>query len=291
MLAASAMIDETALSGTLALDTRNLSELRRYANQNSPEALKATARQFEAVFINMILKSMRDATPSDGPMDSEQSRLYVSILDQQLSQSMASKGVGLADVLVRQLTKFVGSQSPEIPAARERPAAVVPLPSGEPGKAEPPLPAAQAFRARVALHAEAASRATGIPAEFMIGHAALESGWGRREIVGANGANSYNLFGIKATSAWKGRVVESVTSEFVDGAMQKTVGRFRAYDSYEEAFKDYATLLSRNPRYRDVISSAHDLNGFAQSLQRAGYATDPSYGDKLARVIKRVITS
>jgi flagellar protein FlgJ len=165
------------------------------------------------------------------------------------------------------------------------------LPAGEPGKPEAPLPAAQAFRARVALHAEAASRATGIPAEFMIGHAALESGWGRREIVGANGANSYNLFGIKATSAWKGRVVESMTSEFVDGAMQKTVGRFRAYDSYEEAFKDYATLLRTNPRYRDVISSAHDLNGFAQSLQRAGYATDPSYGDKLARVIKRVLTS
>ena len=283
------MIDQANLSTTLALDGRGFNELRRFANHNSPEGLKAAAQQFEAVFLNMMLKSMRNATPDDGPTNSEQSRMYVSILDEQLSQSMASKGVGIADLLVRQLSRFIGSDS----AATKEKAMTAPLaPSGESGKSEAPvLPKAQAFQTRVASHAEAASRATGIPAKFMIGHAALESGWGRREIVGSDGVNSHNLFGIKATSAWKGKVVESVTSEYANGVLQKVVQKFRAYDSYADAFKDYASLLRNSPRYQQVIVNAKDPTAFAQVLQRAGYATDPSYADKLTRVIKQVMTS
>jgi flagellar protein FlgJ len=289
MLAITGMMDQANASGTLALDARGLDELRRHASQNSPEGLKAAAKQFEAIFLNMMLKSMRAATPEDGLMDSDQSRMYVSILDQQLSQSMASKGIGLADVLIRQLSSFVGSRSA---ASKDSQDAVPPVASNVSGNAEVSRTSTtQDFQTRLAPHAEEASRATGIPAGFMIGHAALETGWGKREIIGADGVNSHNLFGIKATSAWKGRVVESVTGEYVNGVMQKLVQKFRAYDSYADAFKDYANVLITNPRYQHVFASSQDAAGFAQGLQRAGYATDPRYADKLTRVIKRVTTS
>lgn len=282
------MIGQIDVSPTLVLDGTSLSDLRRAARQNDPESLKLAAKQFEALFMNMLLKSMREATPNEGVMDSEQTRMYASMLDQQLSQSLASRGVGLADVLIQQLSSFVNRKPP---VTGEGPGGVV-SPSSVAGKVTAsPVSDVQEFRTRLARYAEEASRATGIPAEFMIGQAALESGWGRREIVGVDGANSHNLFGIKATTAWKGKVVESVTSEYVNGVPQKSVERFRAYDSYAEAFRDYANLLRNNPRYRQVIANAQDLKGFAQGLQRAGYATDPNYAEKLTQVVKRAMTS
>jgi flagellar protein FlgJ len=285
------MIGQIDVSPALVLDGTSLSDLRRAARQNDPESLKLAAKQFEALFMNMLLKSMREATPNDGVMDSEQTRMYASMLDQQLSQSLASRGVGLADVLIRQLSSLVDRKSP---VTGEDLGGVV-APSPAPRKLDAShmsrVSDVQEFRTRLARHAEEASRATGIPAEFMIGQAALESGWGRREIVGVDGLNSHNLFGIKATSAWKGKVVESVTSEYVNGVPQKSVERFRAYDSYAEAFRDYANLLRNNPRYRQVIANAQDLKGFAQGLQRAGYATDPNYAEKLTQVVKRAMTS
>jgi flagellar protein FlgJ len=123
----------------------------------------------------------------------------------------------------------------------------------------------------------------------MLGQAALESGWGKREIRAADGTPSHNLFGVKAGANWKGSVVETVTTEYVNGVAQKSVEKFRAYSSYADAFRDYANLLRNNPRYAGVVAQAAqgiDAAGFAQGLQKAGYATDPNYADKLTRVIK-----
>jgi flagellar protein FlgJ len=125
----------------------------------------------------------------------------------------------------------------------------------------------------------------------MIGHAALETGWGKREIVGADGTNSYNLFGIKATSSWKGRVVEASTTEYSDGVPRTVLAKFRAYDSYADAFADYANLLRSNPRYKQVIEGAPDAKRFSEALQRSGYATDPNYADKLIQVIRQFTAS
>lgn len=279
------MIDHTAVPTSLALDSRGLSELQRLANQGSPEALGAAARQFEALFINMMLKSMRDATSNSGLIDSEHGRMYTSLLDQQLSQSMASKGLGLANILIRQL-KTSATSDLEQPAGF--PVVSPPSLSVRVNGAKTPMSrTAQEFRARLAADAEYASRVTGIPTEFMIGHAALETGWGKREIVGADGTNSYNLFGIKATSSWRGRVVEASTTEYSDGVPHPVVARFRAYDSYADAFADYASLLRSHPRYREVIEGAQDAKGFAEGLQKSGYATDPNYADKLIQVIRQ----
>lgn len=308
------MINSTDLSGKLALDTQGMEALRQSAKQNSPEALKAVAKQFEALFMNMMMKSMRDASPQDGAFDSEQSRMFTTMLDQQLSQNMATRGVGLADVLIRQLSSAGGLQPPGTPpgttavplspsdaALESLPRASlqeIPAPqsfsSGPVSDAAKPAgsqPAhVQAFQARVGAHAEEASRTTGIPARFMLGQAALESGWGRREIVAADGTPSHNLFGIKATGGWNGKVVEAQTTEYVNGVAHKSVEKFRAYDSYADSFRDYAKLLRSNPRYQNVLANAQDVNGFAQGLQRAGYATDPQYADKLTRIIRHSLS-
>ncbi len=279
------MINPANLSGGLAADIKDISQLRQSAKQNSPEALKASAKQFEALFMNMMLKSMRDATPQDGPFDSEQTKMYSSMLDQQISQTMATRGVGLADVLVRQLSNMVGPQGPAGAVGAQ--AAGV----GKPNASQPAH--IREFQERLAPHAEEASRATGIPARFMLGQAALESGWGKREIKGADGSPSHNLFGIKATGDWKGQVVQTATTEYVNGVPQTKVEKFRAYDSYADAFRDYAKLLSSNPRYQNVLANANanDAAGFAQGLQKAGYATDPHYAAKLTRIINQSLSA
>ena len=133
-------------------------------------------------------------------------------------------------------------------------------------------------------HAVNASRQTGIPPQFILGQAALETGWGRSEPRTTDGLPSYNLFGIKAGSSWQGPVAEATTTEYVNGRTVRRTERFRAYGSYAESFDDYARLLTSQPRYANVLGS-RDAASFARGLQSAGYATDPAYADKLSRVI------
>lgn len=268
-------------AGSLALDTQNLDKLRLQAKASPDKALKGAAQQFEQVFLNMMLKSMREASPQEGMFDNEQTKMFTGMLDQQLAQSMSTgHGVGLADVMVRQLRH--SSMSAD---------AVAPT-----GAAKNAVPAAynenfqQDFVRKLMPHAEQASTATGVPAHLMVGQAALESGWGRREIKMADGTNSHNLFGVKAGSGWNGKVAEVMTTEYHNGVANKQVEKFRAYDSYADAFKDYAHTLSSNPRYAEVLQQGDSAQGFAHALQQAGYATDPRYEDKLNKVIKSVST-
>ena len=300
------MIPRTAandLSANLAIDSKGMAELRQSARAGSPDALKAASTQFEAMFVNMMMKSMRDATPQDGLLDNQQSRMFTTMLDQQTSQDIAKKGIGLADVLVRQLSKTLPPQEgaaadPQARALLEQARLQRSIEAS--GGAAPAQNAAgaagkpahvRAFQDKLAGHAEEASRASGIPAKFMLGQAALESGWGRREIKGRDGSNSHNLFGIKAGPDWKGRVVETTTTEYINGKAQARVEKFRAYDSYADSFKDYARLLASNPRYEKALAAASgsDAAGFARKLQAAGYATDPNYATKLASIIKKTL--
>lgn len=310
------------LSGNLAIDANSLNNLKQAAKENSPEAIKGVAKQFEAIFMNMMLKSMREATPQDSLLDNDQSRTFISMLDQQLTNNLASKGLGLADVLARQLTKngygttnsmeqavsdsysFSDKQSfnenlignPFLNQAR---AALQQNPSIlnqaikniSEFKTLNENTSAEAFQKKMAHHAEAASRATGIPTHLMLGQAALESGWGKRELKGTDGTPSNNLFGIKATGNWNGKVVEAVTSEYVNGIKQKRIEKFRAYDSYADSFKDFANLIRNNTRYENVMANLDNIQGYANAMQKAGYATDPNYAEKLTNVIKKVTSS
>lgn len=272
---------------SLAIDANGLNGLRVAAKQNSPESLKAAAKQFEALFLDMMLKSMRDATPQDGPMDNDQSRMFTSMLDQQMSQNMANHGIGLADALVRQLSGSAqGHVSQKADSKSSTPDGILHAPARA-GKIKTQSANVKAFQDLLAPHAEQASRATGIPAKFMLGQAALESGWGKREIRAGDGSHSHNLFGIKATKGWTGKVVETPTTEYVNGVPQTKLEKFRVYDSYADAFHDYAKMLSNSPRYGAVLANSHDAASFAQGLQRAGYATDPHYAAKLANIINK----
>jgi flagellar protein FlgJ len=157
-----------------------------------------------------------------------------------------------------------------------------------PLKGDGSSPKVDAFVDKLAQPAQAASAATGIPARFIIGQAALESGWGKSEIKKADGSTSHNVFGIKASKDWTGKTVSTVTTEYVNGKPQRVVEKFRAYDSYQEAMTDYANLLKGNPRYAQVINSSRDVNGFANGMQRAGYATDPHYAKKLMSIMQKM---
>jgi flagellar protein FlgJ len=297
------MINGADLTSRFALDVQAVGNLKSEAGQNSPESLKKVAQQFEALLMNMMLKSMREATPQDGMFDSDQTRLYTSMLDQQLSQTMASRGIGLADAMVRQLSGHLGNAAEtgvsELmqDAGIEKTGISVPglaneslsaVPSGEAVKTDKAIAGPREFVQAMMPHAQRASETTGIPASFMIAQAALETGWGKRDIRGADGQPSYNLFGIKAGANWSGKTVDITTTEYVNGQPVKMVDRFRAYDSYGESFADYARLLQSNPRYQQVLNDAQDAAGFAGGLQRAGYATDPAYAQKLMALIRQI---
>jgi len=137
--------------------------------------------------------------------------------------------------------------------------------------------------------AKAAESATGIPSGHILGQAALESGWGKHEIKMKDGSPSHNLFGIKATANWTGKVAEVTTTEYIGGVARKVTAKFRAYDSYEDAFKDHARLLTQSPRYSQTVAKAETAQGYAQGLQKAGYATDPAYANKLTQVINTAL--
>jgi flagellar protein FlgJ len=298
-------------------DVSGLAALKRQAKSGDPAANKVVARQFEALFLQMVLKSMREATPREGMFESDQTRMYESLLDQQLGQALggSGRGTGLAAMIEAQLARQNPEpQSPDGPIPLHRPATAYPLPldkalplrrdtvpasiplqnrSLAPPVAVPPgsglAPAAsgaaqRAFVDRMLPAAVAAERSTGIPAHFVVAHAALETGWGKSEPRRADGSPSFNVFGIKAGRGWQGPVAEAATTEYAGGVAQTRVERFRAYNSYEEAFHDYAKLLVGNPRYADVLG-AQEPAGFARGLQAAGYATDPQYAAKLERII------
>ncbi|SIT44634.1 muramidase [Paraburkholderia piptadeniae] len=298
------------LTNRFALDVQGFDAMRAQAAANPREAMKSAAKQFDAVFTQMMLKSMRDATPSDGPFDSHDMATYTSMMDQQLAQQMSSKGIGVADAMLKQLMRNSGMSADDANAgnnvalnalakAYANPASNGALRMGRGYTANsaltPPVHGdgssekVDAFVDKLAAPAQAASAATGIPARFIIGQAALESGWGKREIKKADGTTTHNIFGIKATDDWTGKTVATVTTEYINGRPQRVVEKFRAYDSYEEAMTDYASFLKSNPRYAQVINSSRDVNGFAQGMQRAGYATDPHYAKKLISIMQKMV--
>ncbi|TSE20768.1 Peptidoglycan hydrolase FlgJ [Tepidimonas alkaliphilus] len=271
----------------LAADTRSLDALKAAAGRDPKAALKETARQFEALFMRELLKSMREATMKSGLMDNEGSDLGMDLLDEQWAVNMSGLPGGLSDMIERQLQQQID------PAARSRvaPGSDAPLASAQTASAAAARPSAAqaAFVERHRAVAQQVQQETGIPAAFMIGQAAHETGWGRSEIRMPDGSPSHNLFGIKADASWRGKVAEVVTTEYVDGQPRKMVQRFRAYDSYAEAFRDYARLITRSPRYQAVVRNLHSPQAFAQQLQLAGYATDPQYAAKLSRVINTTL--
>lgn len=298
------MMDASWSSQKLMADVNSLGQLKLNAGKNDPEALKETARQFESLFMNELLKSMRQATMRSGLLDSQEENMATDLLDQQFSRAMAGQSGGLSNLLIQQLTRQAGA-SGSSPAASQTSGSVNRLgPSVStlalPGSAVAKSATATAparpragdtvtdFVKQHARAAQAVSESSGIPSSFMLGQAGHETGWGQHHIRRSDGSPSHNLFGIKAGAGWTGPVAEVTTTEYIGGQPYKVSARFRAYDSYQESFADYARLIQAAPRYAQARQNLDSAQDFASSLQQSGYATDPRYGAKLTSAIERV---
>ncbi|SDK91732.1 flagellar protein FlgJ [Modicisalibacter muralis] len=324
------------LGGQFALDMQGLQRLKQTAVNAPSEGLNAAAEQFEAIFLQMVLKSMRETIPESGLLDSKQTRFYTDMLDKQWAQHLSGSGFGLAEQLINQLegrglatgsiqgesliagiprgtprvlhgglvtnSSDGSSETTATPTSTRLGDELLLQPRGAyatddvgassvngasdargDGAGERPLHVSR-FMEQLEGPARIASRTTGVPAELILAQAALETGWGKHEIPTADGGNSHNLFGIKAGSQWRGETTDVVTTEYVDGVARKQVDSFRVYDSFEDAFTDYARLIGDNPRYAGVVS-ASNAHEAARALQTGGYATDPAYADKLIAVM------
>ncbi len=284
----------------LAYDSKSLDGLRSRAAGDPQGAVREVAKQFETLFMNELMKSMRSTTLSSGMLDNAGTGMGSEMLDTQYATQLAGRPGGLSDAIMKQLERQMGLSPGPIPATGSANNTPAPL-TATPQATRLPQTGAAGFVQQHQSAAQQAEAATGIPAAFMVSQAALETGWGRKEIKHGDGSPSYNLFGIKATGGWKGPVAEITTTEYINGKAQKVVAKFRAYGSYAESFSDYARLMKESPRYRAAVGTvasppAADGSGraeraaaFAQGLQKAGYATDPAYADKLTRVINTTL--
>jgi len=251
-----------------ANDFKQFAALRRGAQANDPATLREVAKQFESLFTKMMLKSMRDASMGDPMFGSDQGDMYQDMADDQLAVQMSEgRGLGLADMLIRQLSNGAVSGT----------SSVKPTTEVAPGEREQ-------FISELLPHANEAARELGVDPRALIAQAALETGWGRSQ----PGGDSHNLFGIKAGANWNGASVQANTQEFGAGVTSRIDASFRAYGSPRESVEDYVRLIRDNPRYASAMNTGSDVQAFANALQRGGYATDPDYARKLAAVAAEV---
>ena len=305
-----------------------LSQLRHGASQGDAGAIDAAAQQFEALFIQMMMKSMRDASFGDSLFDGPGMSMYRDLMDKEMSLDLAKNGgIGLADSIRRFLDpesalparqgrgledyqsnaphalaapadtlsalagrglRLAGGESPAFEPASDSKPLEVPVASGaEVSASSPPAfdGSMQGFVAALAEPAERVGQELGIHPLALIAQAALETGWGRHLMADESGEKSWNLFGIKARQGQP--AVEADTQEFRDGRMQSERAAFRWFESLEEAFDGYASLIGRSPRYRQAVAEGQDPERYARELQRAGYATDPDYASKIINILRR----
>jgi flagellar protein FlgJ len=265
-------------------DFQGLAALKNDAKGQAPTALKEAARQFESLFTQMLLKSMREANKSfgeDSLFGSDQGEMYQDMFDDQIAMQLSKgKGLGLAEMLVKQLQQGAGvSAGPESAQPVSTPAT---------GAAEKLSTSKDDFISKLRPHAEQAARELGVDPNALLAQAALETGWGRSVPCNAQGECSFNLFGIKAGSQWSGATVNVPTLEFEDGVAVRKVERFRAYDSPADSFRDYAALIRDSSRYASARGAGDNVEAFATALQQGGYATDPHYAQKIAAVASEV---
>jgi peptidoglycan hydrolase FlgJ len=285
-------IGSSSLSGSLAADTQSLGNLKMEAGKNTPEAIKETAKQFESLFMRELMKSMREATMKSGMLDNPGSDLGTDLLDQQFSVQMSGQRGGLSEMIEQQLTRQMGLKHGVDDIKSPAATASTPVASTTRSAAKTPRAPTVSQAEFVRKHSEVASKiekSSGIPASYMLGQAGHETGWGKFEIKQKGGAPSFNLFGIKAGAGWTGKVAEVTTTEYVNGVAQKKIAKFRAYDSYEDSFKDYSKMISESPRYAKAKAQTGSAYAFASGLQKAGYATDPDYAAKLSRAINTTL--
>ncbi len=290
-------------------DLQGLTSLRSQAHRDPSKNLREAASQFEAIFIQNMLKSAREAKLATGAMDGPHSDTYKEMYDQQLALTLSKgKGIGIADMLVRQLQGSIPGagtppplhvmrppstgygtshssvgQASNTPATTANSAASASSHTANAGTSPHHTP--EEFVAAIWPAACKAAGELGVDPKVLVAQAALESGWGRSTPHLSNGQNSHNLFGIKADGRWEGQRAVVSTLEYQDGTFVRRRDPFRAYDSFGDSVSDYAHFLRSNPRYQSALEQANNPDAFLRGLQAAGYATDPTYAHKVASVL------
>jgi flagellar protein FlgJ len=285
-------------------DLSGLNAITQLGRENTPEAMRQVAQQFESVFLGIMLKAMRESNAvfAEGNyLQSNEMEFHQQNFDNQLSLHMSEgRGLGLADVLYEQMMsqyalvpepakpvpldassllaqRFISPKPASATVTVPRPAPTTPTPA----RIESP---SEFVKSLYPIAEEVATR-IGVDPRVLLAQSALETGWGRRMIAMPDGSTSHNLFGIKADARWSGDRATVNTVEFRDGVAVQEKASFRSYDSYEESFRDYVQFLLDNPRYQEALSNSGNSEAFAQRLQDAGYATDPVYAKKITRVM------
>jgi len=276
----------TASAGdALAVDAKSLNALKFQAGKSDPKAIKESAKQFESMFMKELMKSMREATMKSGMNDSEGEKLGMDMLDQQFAVKMSGQPGGLSELIEKQLTAQSGLKSGTLPPSTVSLGA---MRSSATAAGSTPVKTGSSqgdFVQKMGDAAATVSQESGIPASFMLGQAGHETGWGKHLIKNKDGSSANNLFGVKAGGDWKGKVAEVTTTEYINGEPRKVTAKFRAYDSPEDSFRDYAKLINESPRYANARQKTDSAHAYATELKRAGYATDPAYASKLSRAI------
>jgi flagellar protein FlgJ len=292
-----------------ANDIKGLDVLRRAAQSGDSKALDEAAKQFEAIFVQMMLKSMRKAqdvmADKDSPFNSEQVKFYRDMHDTQIASDLASNGsIGLADIIVRQLGKAVDGYMPAGALRSDgnlssinRNAIASTQKSQEEVLGNQSIKTFQSFKTaafddaqsfieQLYPAAQQAAEELGIDPKALLAQAAIETGWGQHMIHNTSGQNSHNLFGIKADRRWQGDRAMVDTIEFEQGVAAPKKAPFRMYDSFADSMQDYVGFVKQNSRYEDAVKHSQSPQDYFSELQKAGYATDPDYANKVIAVFE-----
>ena len=281
-------------------DQNSLNSVKTMGRHNDPAALKEISKKFEAMFVQQMLKSMRDANEVFGEGDvfsSEEVKFHQDMMDHQMVLNLTSgEGIGLAKAMYQQMQKLYGKSAnkeslevqplqPSVPNLRPlKSSTAIPEFIAKPGTKSSVAKSQEDFLEKMRPHAEKAAAELNVNADVLLAQAALETGWGQHLIHGADGVNTFNVFNIKATG-WQGKSVAVNTLENRQGVTQQERASFRQYDGYAQSFADYVSLIKNNPRYKNALAAGSDSENYADALQKAGYATDPHYAQKIKSLI------
>ena len=275
------------------LDISALSSIKTLSKKDEKAALEQVASQFETIFMKMMLKSMRDASFGNPLFDSESAKVYRDMHDDQLALNLSkSGGVGIADMLVKQLGRYIQSDENKSVKPEEFPIMNAAVSSVANSQTENKLQeriktfeSPKDFVKELWPSAVNAAKKIGASPKVLIAQAALETGWGKYMIQAKDGGTSHNLFNIKADHRWNGESSSISTVEYLAGQAKTKRAEFRVYDSFQESFDDYIAFLKQSPRYEKALQHASDDVAFVQNLQAGGYATDPKYAQKIQRIL------
>jgi flagellar protein FlgJ len=283
-------------------DLGSLDTIRTAAKNGDEGALEEAAKQFEAIFVQMLLKSMRKAQDAiadkESPFNSEQVKFYRDMHDQQLATDLSTNGnIGLADVIVQQM----GINNGVMPASavhsnvdfaimqQQRTsllegASTNNVPAAKPLNKQAVFASPQEFVEHLYPEAIAAAEKLNIDPKALLAQAAVETGWGKFVIHQQDGASSHNLFGIKADKRWEGNKAVVDTLEYVNNIPEKQQASFRSYNDFGDSLNDYINFIQSSPRYERAVESSKSPSEYFKELQQAGYATDPAYAEKVMSV-------